>query len=802
VLAALGITLLVYAVLPTYDWMALRYVGRRVGVLPVWFASGIAYGISQTLGFAAVTAGSIRYRFWSTWGVSAGDVSRGVAFVGVTFTVGILTVSSLSILLDPQGAAAILHLPVTETRVLAGAAALLVSGYGVLTVWRGGYVVSVRGVDFRVPEWRLAAGQVVTASVDWTLAALVLYVLFGQRTGFLPFVAIFVLAQTAGVLSHVPGGLGVFESVMLVAMRGTVSPDVTLATLLAYRAVYYLIPFVTAVASVIGYEAWRRRAHLRSAALIALKGTSLAMPLALAVATFVAGIVLLASGVTPAVHSRLAALDRLVPLGVIEASHFVASVAGTALIVLSWALRRRLDAAWALAVALLAIGIPASLMKGLDWEEALLLAAVLALLLPSRRTFHRRAALLAEPFEPGWIVAVVCAVGASLWLGLFSYRHVEYHADLWWQFTRDGDAPRFLRASVGVLTGLMTFSLTRLLRPSTPDPVRPGPADLDRVREIVATSGDTVGNLALLGDKTLLFSESGRAFVMYGVEGRSWVAMGDPIGPVEERAELAWSFRVLTDRHDGWPVFYQVSADTLPIYIDLGLTLLKLGEEAVVPLAGFSLEGADRKGLRRAHRDIEKLGIRFEMIPADGTPGLLPELRAVSDDWLEKKSVKEKGFSLGRFDAGYLRHFPVAVARSEGRIVAFCNLWAGAPGTELTVDLMRYAETAPRGVMEFMFIELMQWGRENGYATFSLGMAPMSGLQDRTLATLWNRAGSYLFAHGEHFYNFQGLRQYKAKFHPTWRPKYLASPGGLKLPVVLANVATLISGGIRGLVRK
>jgi phosphatidylglycerol lysyltransferase len=81
-------------------------------------------------------------------------------------------------------------------------------------------------------------------------------------------------------------------------------------------------------------------------------------------------------------------------------------------------------------------------------------------------------------------------------------------------------------------------------------------------------------------------------------------------------------------------------------------------------------------------------------------------------------------------------------------------------------------------------------------------MAPPSGLENRQLAPLWHRVGGLLFRHGEHFYNFEGLRDYKDKFDPVWRPKYLASPGGFVLPVILANVATLISGGMKGLVSK
>jgi phosphatidylglycerol lysyltransferase len=135
-------------------------------------------------------------------------------------------------------------------------------------------------------------------------------------------------------------------------------------------------------------------------------------------------------------------------------------------------------------------------------------------------------------------------------------------------------------------------------------------------------------------------------------------------------------------------------------------------------------------------------------------------------------------------------------------VIAFANVWRGGEREQLSIDLMRYLPEAPRGIMEFLFIEIMLWGKAEGYRAFSLGMAPLSGLEDRALAPTWSRIGAYVFRHGEHFYNFQGLRQYKEKFDPVWQPRYLAAPGGLALPRAITDVANLISGGIKGIVAK
>jgi phosphatidylglycerol lysyltransferase len=178
------------------------------------------------------------------------------------------------------------------------------------------------------------------------------------------------------------------------------------------------------------------------------------------------------------------------------------------------------------------------------------------------------------------------------------------------------------------------------------------------------------------------------------------------------------------------------------------------------------------------------------------------ELKRISDTWLSEKNTREKGFSLGFFNEDYLKRFPAGIVRKNGKIVAFANIWLGAEKEELSVDLMRYVSEAPHGVMEYLFTHLTLWGKQEGYRWFNLGMAPLSGLEDRPPAPLWNRVGVFIFRHGEHFYNFQGLRQYKEKFDPTWEPRYLACPGGLSLPFIFTNLASLISGGLKGAISK
>jgi phosphatidylglycerol lysyltransferase len=526
------------------------------------------------------------------------------------------------------------------------------------------------------------------------------------------------------------------------------------------------------------------------------------VPWLAAVGAVLAGTVLLFSGATPAEAARLHALRRVVPLAVLEASHLVGSLVGIALLLLARGLSRRLDGAWVLALALLAAGAVASLAKGLDYEEATILIVLFLALLPFRRQFYRKSPLLDEPLAPSWLVGVAAIVAASIWIGEFAYRHVEYSRDALFQFAFHAQVPRFLRATVLAVSAVALYGVALLLRPRAPEPALPGPDELARARPLVERSPESLAHAALVGDKELLFSPEGDAFLMYDIEGRSWVALGDPVGPERAATELAWRFRELSDRHHGWACFYQVGPSSLPRYLDMGLSLYRLGEEAIVPLDGFGLEGGERRPLRLAYNRALRDGLEFEVVPAAGVPPLLPELRAISDAWLAEKSVREKGFSIGYFDDRYLCEGPMAIARVAGKRVAFVNLWVSSSREELSFDLMRHLPDAPKSSMDFLFVSMMLWGKQQGYRRFSLGMAPLSGLEDRALAPLWTKVGARLYRHGEYFYNFKGLRQYKEKFSPEWRPRYLASPGGLKLPRILASIAALGSRGLKGVVSK
>ncbi len=597
--AAVGLTVLSYAVMAGYDVLALHYIRQPLPFSKVSLASFISYAFSNNIGMSMIAGASVRYRLYSAWGLSALQITQVVAFCTLTLWLGFFTIGGAVFLIEPLTIPAAIHLPLASLRTVGIVMLAVVLAYGILTAAKK-TAITIHQWEIQLPSARLFFSQLIIAALDWILASLVLFVLLapGSAMSYPEFLAVYLLAQLAGLVSQVPGGLGVFETVIVLMLSARLPANQIFGALLGYRALYYWLPLISAALLLGLQEILRKQERLGVFVRLFERWVSPMVPQVFAFAAFIGGAILLFSGTTPVVEPRIVFLKKLVPLPFLELSHFIGSVAGMGLLLLGRGLQRRLDVAYHLTIGLLLAGIVASMAKGFDYEEAVVLLLILVAIWPTRRHFYRKASLFSQPFNAGWIAAIFIILGGSVWLGFYSYRHVEYADSLWWRFAFSSDASRFLRATVGVVVLGLFFAVARLLRPAAPQPAESGLQQLEKVYPIVRNSVEGSAHLALLGDKRFLFSPQGDAFIMHAVEGRSWIAMGDPVGPDLRWADLIWKFRELSDRYGGRTVFYEVGHECLHLYLDLGLSLLKLGEEARVPLAAFSLEGGARKGLR------------------------------------------------------------------------------------------------------------------------------------------------------------------------------------------------------------
>jgi uncharacterized membrane protein YbhN (UPF0104 family) len=261
---AIGLTILSYLGLANYDSLAFRYIGHALAYPKSVFTGFISAAATNTVGFAFLTGSAIRYRFYSAWGVSAIAIAQIILFENISFWLGLFAVSGVMFLFYPLEIPTQLHLPFLSVRPIGLIFLVLVAAYLVGSLFAG-KPLNIRGHEFRFPSLPIALAQLAISCLDWICATAVLYILLPATTAlsYPGFLGLYLLAMTAGVVSNVPGGLGVFESIILLLLSSKVSVTAVLGSLLVYRGIYYLFPLVVAT-GLLGLYEIRSRWKVRS----------------------------------------------------------------------------------------------------------------------------------------------------------------------------------------------------------------------------------------------------------------------------------------------------------------------------------------------------------------------------------------------------------------------------------------------------------------------------------------------------------------------------------------------------------
>ncbi|MEH2176503.1 lysylphosphatidylglycerol synthase domain-containing protein [Nostoc sp.] len=257
---AIWLTALGYLVMIGYDILGFNYINRSLSCNKIAFTNFISSAFSNTIGFALLTGSAIRYRFYATWGVSAVAIAQVIAFANFTFWLGMFAVAGFLFLINPLKIPSQLHLPFATVRPIGVIFLLLVTAYLLGSIFIKQPLI-IRGHEFRFPSFTISLAQIAISSFDWILAAAVLYALLPSNISlsYLDFLGIYLLAMFAGVVSNVPGGLGVFETIILLILSSKVSAAAVLGSMLVYRGVYYYLPLLLAAGLLGIYEIKKNR---------------------------------------------------------------------------------------------------------------------------------------------------------------------------------------------------------------------------------------------------------------------------------------------------------------------------------------------------------------------------------------------------------------------------------------------------------------------------------------------------------------------------------------------------------------
>jgi phosphatidylglycerol lysyltransferase len=666
-----------------------------------------------------------------------------------------------------------------------------------------GFNLAAEAVARHPSRLLLTVGAALLAHILDITTLYILFLAFNQPIRLGVLVAGYAIGILFWIVAITPQGIGVVEGMMALTFTSLGIPGAVAAAItLAFRGLTFWLPLA------VGFFMLRRTKVFNMTLPPLANGWEVRV---VALSTAVMGLVNVISAITPSFAARVQTIEKYSPLEVRHGSHLTAALAGFALLLLARSLWRRKHLAWLLTLIVLCISMASHLLKGLDYEEALLAGMLALWLFTMRSHFYARSD---PPSMRQGLQTLVAALEFTLIYGTLGFYLLDNHFQvtfglaaalhqtliMFTQFYDPGLQPitsfgRYFADSIYAIGGVtLGYALIMLARPVLVHH-KAKPEDRARAQQIAEKYGrSSLARLTLLDDKVYFFSPGG-SLIAYVVQGRIALVLGDPIGPADDFYAALESFQSLCNQNDWIPAFYQTLPDSLESYHSRGFSSLNIGAEAIIDLAGFTLEGRSNKGLRSAYNRLMKLGHHARLYLPPLPDDVLRELYAVSNEWLADMHGSEKRFSLGWFDEEYIRNSPVMVVQTpQESISAFANIISEYTLNEVSIDLMRHRSNALPGTMDYLFVALFEWARDRGYDTFNLGLSALSGIGEHNDDPAIEKGLHFIYEHINQFYNYQGLHAYKEKFHPVWSSRYLIYTGVSSLPAVAAAIIRADSG--------
>ncbi len=603
-----GFTVLAYVVLTFYDRLGTIYAGNKVSYARVALASFCAYSLSHNLGFAAVSGAAVRYRLYAQWGLSALQIGKVIAFCSLTFVLGAGVLGGLILFNEPQSVPFFGN--TVPVWVLYGVAALMwgtVVAYVLLAKFLG--ELNIRGHVVHLPHWRMALVQVVLATVDVAVTAGIMHALLPPAPGltYLRFLGVYLASYSAGLVATVPGGLGVFDTAMLLGLSPYMEAPQIVGAIVVFRLYYYIIPLFISGFLFTGNEVLLRgRGFLAGfsrfsglAPVMRASEPDFAVAAASSAVILCGGLLLAIGVIEPRPDFSWVDPDFV---DVVEtAGQFIPSLIGAALIVLAIKMAQRVKLAWGATIVLLVIAALFAISQGERfWISGALLAAAL-LIAPFRSAFYRKAQLFSGPMDGTTALTVLGLAGCVTALAMFE-PHVRWlDNDSWWQVVLSQDVPNSLRASVAFTVGISLVAIGRLLRPGHVSALAWTPETRLRFAAL--------GALPPVEADGMVWGEAERAAIAYRHVGGVLLALGDPVGAPSDQTSAIWRLRDLAAQEGLDPAVWGAGPRMLRIYANLGLTAMQLGPDGL-PVAH---EGPpdERPGTRylvcKAERDLKLL---------------------------------------------------------------------------------------------------------------------------------------------------------------------------------------------------
>jgi phosphatidylglycerol lysyltransferase len=619
-------------------------------------------------------------------------------------------------------------------------------------------------------------GLIFTSFLEWTgvlSSFLLIGLLMGVKIDPLQVVPLFIAASVIGIVSMIPGELGSFDLLMIIGLSAIgISREVVVAWILLYRLFYYIIPFL--IGALFFMKNLSHTLNKRYSYIPRELSTAFAHKCVVFLMYF-SGIMVVLSATIPEAFIELTWLKQLNPLSFRIITQLPAILLGFLLLITGRGIAARVKRAYLPTIGLIVITLVYTFVKDFSWGVSFFLGLLLVIIVFSKRQLYR------EQLVYSWeMVTIDGAIFLALTIlyiviGVYNLPTFPHHKHRFISFFLFPSEKIWFSGLLGIL--LVTLFSYLFIRYLEGKRYKLGQSlDENRVLTLLTSyGGNTDSQLIFLKDKDMYIYQNSdqedTVLLQFKTLNNKCIVMGDPSGKKEDFSEAIEQFINEADRWGYLPVFYEVSEEIVMFLHEFGYDFIKMGEEAHVDLPNFTLSGKKMKSERAVMNRFTKEDYLFEVLQPPFSKELMTELKQVSDDWLGSR--KEKGFSLGFFSEEYLQRAQIAVAKDqEGGIIAFANIMPTYTKEVGTIDLMRYSKKAPSGVMDYLFISLFNYMRDEGLTYFNLGMAPLSNVGTSRKSFIQERVAYLVYEFGSRFYSFQGLRDYKEKYAARWVPRY------------------------------
>jgi phosphatidylglycerol lysyltransferase len=538
------------------------------------------------------------------------------------------------------------------------------------------------------------------------------------------------------------------------------------------------------------------------------KGKNLFLRLLPPVMIFVLGIVNIFSVLTPPIATRLRVLREYLPIGSIHASNWMIILIGIILMITATYLIKGLKGAWWLAIIFSGLSLIGHLTKAFDYEEAIIAFVVIGVLLLTRKQYrlHSSPRFINIGLVTSVAVFLTVLIFGTIGFYLLDKRH--YGFDFTWQQSLYYAFSNFLLIanndlhpithfgnefiiSIKVLGfGAWIFLFYTIIRPYINKPYTQSPS-FEKANFLLSQYGtSSVDHFKLDSDKLLFISEEYDGFIAYKIAGVFAIVLEEPVCTEENKIALMKEFEKLCTKMGLKTAFYRVDENSLYHFEDLKKKKLLIGQEAIMDIRNFSLEGKQNKSLRNGLNSLSKKGYAVRIHHPPHNKELLWQLQQVSNTWLNTHHKKERVFSQGMFTEFAINQQDIIALHDQNNsVAAFLNIIPDYAPEECTYDLIRKTAGAPGAAMDALIVKMIEYAQGKGANYLNLGLVPMSGIGDPE-----NTAESivkYAYEKIKRFSHYKGLREFKEKYASAWLNKYLIYENDfdlIQLPAALNKI--------------